>query len=105
MFGYENGFVFRIYVSDKEFKTSIDLLLLINDDHSHYLYIKDFNTFMFHKTTNKNKRWFCKSCLQCFSSENVLIKHREVCLSINGQQSTNLEKGTYLNLIKKKKII
>ena len=49
---------------------------------------------MFHKTKNKNKKWFCKSCLQCFSSENVLIKHKEDCLSINGQQSINLEKGT-----------
>ena len=50
---------------------------------------------MFHKTKNKNKNWFCKSCLQCFSSENVLIKHKEdlSCLSINGQQSINLEKG------------
>ena len=31
---------------------------------------------------------------QCFSSENVLIKHKEDCLSISGQQSINLEKGT-----------
>ena len=97
MFGYENEMVFPIYVSDKKFKNSEDLLLLINDDKSHYVYIKDFNTFMFHKTKNKNKKWFCKSCLQCFSSENVLIKHKEDCLSINCQQSINLEKGT-LNL-------
>ena len=48
---------------------------------------------MFHKTKNKNKKWFCKSCLQCFSSENVLIKHKENCLSINGKQSVKLEKG------------
>ena len=47
----------------------------------------------FHKTKNKNKKWFCKSCLQCFSSENVLIKHKENCLSINGKQSVKLEKG------------
>ena len=52
---------------------------------------------MFHKTKNKNKKWFCRSCLQCFSSENVLIKHKEDCLSINVQQSINLEKGK-LNL-------
>ena len=69
-------------------------MLLINDDQSHYVYIKDFNTFMFHKTKNKNKKWFCKSCLQFFSNEKVLIKHKEDCLSINGQQSINLEKGT-----------
>ena len=40
------------------------------------------------------KKWFCKSCLPCFSSENMLIKHKEDCLSISGQQSINLEKGT-----------
>ena len=71
VFGYENKLVFPIYISDQAFKSSIDLLFLINDDQSHYVYIKDFNTFMFHKTKNKNKKWFCKSCLQCFSSENV----------------------------------
>ena len=31
--------------------------------------------------------------LQCFSSENILIKHTEICLSINGTQSVKLEKG------------
>ena len=71
----------------------MDLRLLTDDDKSHYVYIKDFNRFMFHKTKNKNKKWFCKSCLQCFSSENVLIKHKENCLSINGKQSVKLEKG------------
>ena len=82
--------VFPIYVSDKRFKDSIDLLLLIDDDKSHYVYIKDIDRFMFHKANNKNTNWFCRSCLQSFSSENVLIKHKEDCLSINGQQSVNL---------------
>ena len=48
---------------------------------------------MFHKARNKNQKWFCKSCLQCFSTENVLTKHKEDCLSINGKQSVKLEKG------------
>ena len=63
VFCYENEMVFPIYVSDKMFEDSMDLLLLINDNKSHYVYIKDFNTFMFHKTKNKNKKWFCRSCL------------------------------------------
>ena len=91
--GYENGLVFPIYVPNQKFKDSMDLLLLIDDDKSHYVYIKDFNRLMFHKTKNKNKKWFCKSCL-CFSSENMLIKHKEDCLSINGVQSVKVEKGT-----------
>ena len=47
---------------------------------------------MFHKTKNKNKKYFY--CFQCFSSKNVLTEHKEVCLSINGVQSVKLEKGT-----------
>ena len=46
----------------------------------------------FTKQKYKNKKWFCRSCLQCFSSESVLIKHKENCLSINGKQSVKLEK-------------
>ena len=94
VFGYENELVFPIYVSDQKFEDSMDLLLLIDNDKSHYVYIKDFDRFMFHKTKNKNKKWFCKSCLQCFSSENVLTKHKGDCLSINGKQSVKLEEGT-----------
>ena len=90
MFCYEDKMAFPIYVSDKRFKDSIDLLLLIDDDKSHYVYIKDFGRFMFHKTKNKNKKWFCRSCLQCFSSENVLINHKEGCQSINGKRSVDV---------------
>ena len=57
------------------------------------MYIKDFDRFIFHKTKNKNKKYFCKSCLQCFSSKNVLTEHK-VYLSINGAQSVRLEKAT-----------
>ena len=56
VFGYENELVFPIYISDQKSENSMDLLLLINDDKSLYVYIKSFNTFMFHKTKNKNKK-------------------------------------------------
>ena len=94
VFGYKNGLVFPIYISDQKFEDSMDFLLLIDDDKLHDVYIKDFDRLMFHKTKNKNKKWFCKSCLQCFSSENVLIKYKEDCLSINGVQSVKVEEGT-----------
>ena len=78
VFGYENGLVFPIYISDRKFEDSIDLLLLIDNDKSHYVYIKDFDRFMFDKTKNTNKKWFCKICLQCFGRESALIKHRKL---------------------------
>ena len=63
VFGYENKLVYPICISKQTFEDSIDLLLLTDDDKWHYVYIKDFNTFMFHKAKNENTKWFCKSCL------------------------------------------
>ena len=44
------------------------------------MYIEDFNSFMYNKTKNKNKKHFCKYCLQCFGGERVFVKHKETCL-------------------------
>ena len=60
-----------------QIKDSIDLLLLIDDDKSYYVYIKGFNRLIIHKIKNNNKKWFCRSCLQCFSNKSVLIKHNK----------------------------
>ena len=87
MFCYEKV-VYPVYLSDKSFKDSMDLLLVSN----HYVYIKNFNRLMFNKTKTKNKKWFCKSCLQCFSSENVLVEHEKDFLTVNGCQGIKLEK-------------
>ena len=94
MFCYENGLVFPIFVSDQKFENSMDLFFVTDGDKSHYIYNKDFDRFMFNKTKKKKKKCFCKSCLQFFSSKNVLTKHEKDCLSINGAQSVKLEKRT-----------
>ena len=80
---YEKKLTFLIQISDQEFESSMDLLLVIDEKKITYLHMKDFDRFMFHKTKNKNKRYFCKNCLLCFSSKNVLKEHKEVCFSTN----------------------
>ena len=60
---------------------------------SHYVYIKDFDRIMFNKTKHKGKKYFCKNCLQCFSSEKILNEHKEDFLVINGKQNVKLEEG------------
>ena len=71
VFSYEDKIFYPIYLSDQHFNDVLDLLLINN----HYVLIKDFNKLMFNKTKPKNKKWFCRSCLQCFSSEKILNKH------------------------------
>ena len=58
VFDHENGLVFPIYISDEKLEDSMQLLLLIDDDKSHYVYIKDFDRFMFHKTKKENQKMF-----------------------------------------------
>ena len=89
VFSYEDKTMYPIYLSDQHFNDVLDLLLINN----HYVLIKDFHRLMFTKTKSKNKKWFCKCCLQCFSSEKILNEHCKDCLSINGGKRIKLEKG------------
>ena len=43
----------------------------------------DFDRFMFSETKSKNKKYFYKNYLQCFSNKNVLAEHDKICLKIN----------------------
>ena len=67
----------------------MDWLLISNGNKSHYVHIKDFSRFI----CNKKNIFFCKYCLQCFSSEKILIKHKENCLIINGNRRVKLKSG------------
>ena len=49
VFAHENKLDFRIYVSGQMFKDLMDLLLLKNDNNSHYVYIKDLTDLCFTK--------------------------------------------------------
>ena len=92
-FCYENKVVYPVYLSDQCFNDYLDLLLISNGFTNHYVYIKDFNRLMFSKTKNKNKKYFCKCCIKCFRSENVLNEHKKDCLLINCGKNIKLEKG------------
>ena len=89
VFSYEDKIIYAVYLSDQSFDDCLDLLLV----NHHYVLIKDFNRLEFNKSKSQNNKWFCKSCLQCFSSEKVLIKHGKYCLLINGGLKLKLEKG------------
>ena len=94
VFCYENGIIYPLHISGEKLSDCMDLLLVFEENKSHYVYIKDFNRLMFNKTNNKNKKYFCRCSLECFSSEDVLTEHKENCLVINGKQNIKLEKGS-----------
>ena len=94
VFCYENGLTYPVYASDQKFHNFMYLLLIFDESKYHYVYIKDFDRVMCNKTKNKNKKYFCKCCLQCFSSQKYLLEHKENCLIMNGKQSVKLKSGS-----------
>ena len=93
VFGYENR-VFPLYLSKKSNKQELNVLLISNEEKSHYVFIKNFNRLMYSKTKHQHKKHFCISCLQNFTTKEILNSHRERCLLINDTQAVNYETGT-----------
>ena len=63
VFGYENK-VFPLSISKKSNEKVLNVLLISNEEKSHYVFIKDFNRLMYSRTKHKDKKRFCMSCLQ-----------------------------------------
>ena len=57
VFCFENNLFYPIHVSDKKFDF-VDLLLITDENKSHYVYIKDFNRLMCNKTKTKSRKQF-----------------------------------------------
>ena len=45
VFRYESGLTYPIYVSNQKFKYCMDFLLILTENKSHYVYIKDFKIY------------------------------------------------------------
>ena len=92
VFGYENKQRFPSYVSKNVLETNLDLLLIMEDEKQHYVWIKDFNRFMYNQSKHQHRKYFCRYCLQCFSREEILHKHTPNCIIINGKQAIQMPK-------------
>ena len=92
VFGYENK-VDPLYISEKPYDQTLNLLLITEKGKSHYVFIKDFNRLMFSRTKHKDKK-HCMSCLQSFTTEEMLSNYKKQCLLINGWQAVNYKSGT-----------
>ena len=90
VFGYEDKQPYPIYVSKEKYEDHMELLLVTKDENKHYVLIKDFNRFMYNQTKHKERKHFCMHCLQCFSSEQILINHKDNCIQVNGTQAVNM---------------
>ena len=93
VFGYENK-VYPLYISKKSYNQTLNLLLITEKDKSHYVFIKDFNRLIFSRTKDKDEKHHCMSCLQSFTTEEILSNYKKQCLLMNGCQAVDYESGT-----------
>ena len=102
VFGYDNK-VYPLYSSKKSDNQTLNLLLITEKYKFHYVFIKDFNRLILSKTKHKDKKHFFMSCLQHFSTKEILNNYRKQFLLINGCQPVNCESGIikFTNFINK----
>ena len=90
--GYRNK-AFPLHNCKKSNEKVLNVLLISNEEKSHYVFVKDFNRLMYSevKTKNQHKKHFCMSCLQNFTTKAILNKQRERCLLLNDTQAVKYE--------------
>ena len=62
-FVIEKILAYHLHISHQKIKDCMDLLMITDENKSHYIYMKDVNRFMCIKTINNNKEHPCKYCL------------------------------------------
>ena len=92
-FGYENK-VYPLRISKQSYDQTLNLLLITEKSKSHYVFIKDFNRLIFSRTKDKDEKHHCMSCLQSFTTEEILSNYKKQCLLMNGCQAVDYESGT-----------
>ena len=92
VFGYEEEQPFPVHISKEKFEDQMNVLLITKDEKRHYVLIKDFNKFMYNQSKHRERKHFCMYCLQCFSSESILAKHTNNCLTISGKKAIKMPK-------------
>ncbi|KAF4529325.1 hypothetical protein B566_EDAN017613 [Ephemera danica] len=77
----EEGKVYPVRVAETEKDDHRDLLIIQDEENTHYTYIKDFNRLLSFQVTKRNGTVFvCKRCFAHFNeAEAKLIAHRELC--------------------------
>ena len=69
------------FVSKQHNENVLNLLRIAEGEKQHYVLVKDFNSLTYNKTKHKERK---------HSTEEILTKHKENCLVINGEQAIRM---------------
>ena len=92
VFGYENK-VFPLYVFKKSNEQVLNMLLISNEEKSHYVFIKHFNRLMYSqiKIKNGHKNHFCMLFLQSFTTKEILNNHKKYAYQLMALKQLNMK--------------
>ena len=96
VFYYNNNKTYPLYISKENNDQILNVLLISNEEKPRYVFIKGFNRMMYSQTSTKkqHKEFYCIHCLQNFTTQEILNRHKEKCININGAKKPIYQTGT-----------
>ena len=77
--------VYPVYITSFKERKHVNLILLTDDDKSHYAWIKDMSSLLSQSGYNHAKH-YCNYCLHGFLKQSTLDRHVEDCSKIGAQK-------------------
>ena len=75
---YYSNRVYSFYISQQRNEQVLNALLISDEEKSHYVFIKDFNSLMYQKSKHRDTKYFCMHCLQNFTAEEINTKKMSI---------------------------
>ena len=90
MFSHSNSDIYPIRFTQSTAEKHVDLFVTSNSETNHYVWIKNFNILCFNVNKNGRKKFFCKHCIQHFTSEANLQNHIKDCIVLTKCQAIEM---------------
>jgi len=89
VFGFEDGTLFPVHITEQRFDTHVDLLLYSQGQQNHYCLIRKLNRLLSDQSKYKGTMFRCPYCLHGFVRKSLLEDHQTRC-SKHGAQKIEL---------------
>ena len=78
LFGYEEKELFPVYITERKKEQHVNLLLILNNDTTHYCLVRNLSRLLASPTKYKCKKFFC-DCLHGFTRQDLPEQHEPHC--------------------------
>jgi len=72
--------IIPIFISKTKRQHHVNMLLISNDNNSHFTFIKNMSRLVAHRTKHDGKSFVCDNCVRPYSTQKAYDNHLECCL-------------------------